>query len=389
MLKKENIYFLFFSLVSTSIGIFTTFLLSNYFSIEDFGKLQYLLTLVGVFTIFYLSGFDITIQKQIFKRNDYIVKYLLKNVMPFSLILLTIISIAIYFFLEKNRELIFYAAIITSIGIFDKTNAILNSKLKFKQLRYLNLYTKVFILIIVLIAIEINFSIETYIIVFTAASIAILIGRILYSQRYLEISNNIFDKHFIIKEGFLTTLSSSYNILANWSEKVILGVLDINSLAIFTIGQLFPKVIKDNVKVILIPTLNFWASKGFEHYKSMIKKYQYIMWIAGILLYVAIYFMAEIIIINFFPKYEDSIMIIQLLSIPLVFKFIENMKMSSMALSKYTNVFNKINNISNTLKIVLVSVLIPLYGVLGAIASILIVETIRFILVTIEFNKLY
>ncbi|WOE70106.1 oligosaccharide flippase family protein [Hydrogenimonas thermophila] len=389
MLKKENIYFLFFSLVSTSIGIFTTFLLSNYFSIEDFGKLQYLLTLVGVFTIFYLSGFDITIQKQIFKRNDYIVKYLLKNVMPFSLILLTIISIAIYFFLEKNRELIFYAAIITSIGIFDKTNAILNSKLKFKQLRYLNLYTKVFILIIVLIAIEINFSIETYIIVFTAASIAILIGRILYSQRYLEISNNIFDKHFIIKEGFLITLSSSYNILANWSEKVILGVLDINSLAIFTIGQLFPKVIKDNVKVILIPTLNFWASKGFEHYKSMIKKYQYIMWIAGILLYVAIYFMAEIIIINFFPKYEDSIMIIQLLSIPLIFKFIENMKMSSMALSKYTNVFNKINNISNTLKIVLVLVLIPLYGVLGAIASILIVETIRFILITIEFNKLY
>ena len=100
------------------------------------------------------------------------------------------------------------------------------------------------------------------------------------------------------------------------------------------------------------------------------------------------YFMVDIIISNFFSKYEESILIAQLLSVTLIFKFVENIKMSSMALSKHTNIFNKINNMSNTLKIVLVLILVNMYGVYGAIASILIVEIFRFVLITKEFIKL-
>lgn len=76
MLKRENIVFLIFSILSIILGLLTTYLLSNYFSIEDFGKLQLLLTLIGIFSIFNLSGFDIVIQKQIFNKNDDIVKCL-------------------------------------------------------------------------------------------------------------------------------------------------------------------------------------------------------------------------------------------------------------------------------------------------------------------------
>lgn len=165
-------------------------------------------------------------------------------------------------------------------------------------------------------------------------------------------------------------------------------MLDVNSLAIFSIGQLFPKVIKDNVKVILTPTLNTWASKGFEYYSSMIKKYQFTLWVIGITLYVTLYFTVDFLISNFFVKYKDSIYIAQLLAIPLMYKFVENIKMSSMALSKHTNVFNRINNISNSIKIILVVILIPLYKIYGAVSAIVIVDIVRFIFVTIEYNKL-
>lgn len=129
MLKRENIVFLIFSILSIILGLLTTYLLSNYFSIEDFGKLQLLLTLIGIFSIFNLSGFDIVIQKQIFNKNDDIVKYVLKNIMPFSLILMTIV-LAVTYFLTEYKDLLLFVFIITSITLFDKTNAILNAKLK-------------------------------------------------------------------------------------------------------------------------------------------------------------------------------------------------------------------------------------------------------------------
>jgi len=108
----------------------------------------------------------------------------------------------------------------------------------------------------------------------------------------------------------------------------------------------------------------------------------------GILMFLFIYFMVDIVISNYFIKYEESILIAQLLSITLIFKFVESIKMSSMALSKHTNIFNKINNITNTFKIILAGSLIPFYEIYGAILSILIVETFKFLLITTEYAKL-
>ena len=131
MLKRENIVFLIFSILSIILGLLTTYLLSNYFSIE----LQLLLTLIGIFSIFNLSGFDIVIQKQIFNKNDDIVKYVL---MPFSLILMTIVLAVTYFL----TDLLLFVFIITSITLFDKTNA----KLKFKE------FTKIFLLFLAILS---------------------------------------------------------------------------------------------------------------------------------------------------------------------------------------------------------------------------------------------
>jgi O-antigen/teichoic acid export membrane protein len=388
MVKKENLVFLLFSIVSISIGILTTYLVSNYLTIEDFGRLQFLLTLVGIGTIFYMSGFDIVIQKQIFDKNDEVVEYILKNVMPFSFILLIFIFSIYYTFIEKNSELLLYATIIVSIGLFDKSNAILNSKLMFKQLRYLELYSKLLLLSLASAAVIFKYTLLTYMVLFSLTSVLIIIVRIFYTKRQLILKDNNIDYENIKDEGIKTTISTSYAILSNWSEKLVLGMLDSNLLAIFVIGQLFPKVIKDNVKILLIPTLNTLASKGFDYYKSMINKYELTLWVFGIIIYTIFYFMVDIIISNFFSKYEESILIAQLLSVTLIFKFVENIKMSSMALSKHTNIFNKINNMSNTLKIVLVLILVNMYGVYGAIASILIVEIFRFVLITKEFIKL-
>jgi len=388
MLKKENFLFLLFSIVSIGLGLLTTYLLSNYFFVEDFGKLQLLLTLIGTFSIFYLSGFDIIIQKEIFNKNDNIVSYVLKKIMPFSFVLM-ILSIGITYFVTDYKDLLLFVFIITSIKLFDKTNTILNAKLKFKELRYLELFSKIILLFIAFISLALKLNILTYIIVFAFISILIMGVRFFVSYKYLNY-NDITVKNYdsIREEGIKTSFSTAYSIIASWSEKLILGIIDPKLLAIFTIGQLFPKVLKDNIKVLLIPTLNSWASEGFEYYKNKIEQYQIFLFIFGIIIYLIMYFMVDFVISNYFLKYENSILIAQLLAVPLIFKFVEIMKMSAMAFSQHTDIFNKINNIVNTMKLILVIILIPIFGVNGAVISILIIEIIRFFLITKEFKKL-
>lgn len=167
-----------------------------------------------------------------------------------------------------------------------------------------------------------------------------------------------------------------------------LGFIDPKILAVFVIGQLFPKVLKDNVKILLTPTLNVWASKGFIHYKKMIELYKLPLWLFGIGLYLLTYFLVDFVISNYFVKYEESIIVAQILAIPLIFKFVITLKMSAMSLSEYTYVFNKINNINNTIKLILISFLIPMFGINGAVSAIVITEVVHFLLITMEFKKI-
>ncbi|WED26874.1 oligosaccharide flippase family protein [Vibrio sp. DW001] len=389
MLKKENFIFLLFSVISMLIGIVSTYLLSNYFTVEDFGKVQLLLTFVGVFSIFGLSGFDVVIQKQIYNKDDGFVYYLLKNIMPLSLMLLTLVVFIILLCIEEDYYLILSAFLISSFNLFDRTSAILNSKLKFKIIRYIELITKVVFFGVVVVSVYIGVNAPNYIFIYTTVGMSIVLFRIIYSKSLLTIKSkpNINYK-YLISGGISTTFSSSFTVFTNYSEKLVLGYLDTSQLAIFTIAQLFPRVLKDNIKIVLSPTLNTWASRGFKYYKTMIRKNEAILWGVGILFYIILYFMVDFFISNFFVKYTDSILISQLLSITIIFKFVESVKMSSMALSDHTPVFNKINNISNTLKILLVTFLVNIYGIYGAVATILIVEVVRFLFMTKEFNRL-
>jgi O-antigen/teichoic acid export membrane protein len=387
MLKKENFIFLVFSIFSMCIGIFSTYLLSSEFTIEDFGRIQLLITFVGFFSIFSLPGLDVIIQKQIYIKEDSFVLYTLKRISPFSFLLLIITALIAYLNMDVNSDLIIPAAIIASFNIFDKTNAILNAKLEFKVMRYLEIITRFAFCFVVIISVYMGLDLYVYIVIYTAFSAFIVVGRIFYSKKFL-INNQNFNYKHLIKEGMNTTYSSSYITLANYSEKLILGYLDMTQLAIFSIGQLFPKLIKDNIKIMLTPTLNVWASRGFIYYKKMILKNEFFLWALGIIFYIVLYFMVELVIKFFFIKYESSIVIAQLLSLTIIFKFVENVKMSSMALSQYTSVFNGINNVVNTLKIILVLCFVYPYGMYGAVFSILMTDCIRFIIITRKFKKL-
>lgn len=388
MINQENVKFFLFSLITLVVGLLSTYLLSNYFTVAQFGQIQLLLALIGISSIFYLSGFDIVIMKAIYAKNDALVFYVFYRIMPFSLGLFLMVSVIYFYFFEQYQDLLKYVIPIIIFAMFEKSNAILNAKLMFKELRYMELISKLILLTITIYVVWSDDSLEQYFLFFVCFSVLIYVLRTTYALNTLTIDGIKKDFKEETNEGYKVAFSTGYTIIASWIEKLILGFIGIESLAIFVIGQLFPKVIKDNIKILLLPSLSMWASKGFNYYQEQIIKYSYILWSIGIFFYIMLFFLVELIIGNFFTEYESSIQIAQLLSITLVFKFIELAKMSSFSLTEHTNIFNKINNITNTLKIALVVILVPVFGIYGAVVSIIFMETIRFLLVSKNFNRL-
>ncbi len=389
MFNKESILFLLFSWVSLALGILITYLLSDYFSVADFGNIQFFITSLGILSIFYLSGYDFSIQKKIFKHDDTYVLYILKRIMPYSLVALLLLLFILRFIEVPHKNLIEIACIVTIFGIFDKFNSILNAKLMFKQMRYIELFTKILLLSTALVTIYFNFDYTQYIFIYASLYALIIIFRILYSLKLLDVgSKKDFNYDETTKEANITSASTIYTIIAIWIERFILGFTDTTLLGIFVIAQIIPRTIKDNVKVFLKPTVNTWAKKGFRYYSLMVKKYQVLLLLMGMASFVIVSIACDMIINAYFTKYTNAILYAQILSISLIIKFLEFVIMTGFSLSKHTMLFNKINTVTNTIKIVTSIILIPIFGIYGAITSILLFEITKSVIVYFSFLKL-
>jgi O-antigen/teichoic acid export membrane protein len=173
------------------------------------------------------------------------------------------------------------------------------------------------------------------------------------------------------------TFSISYAILASWVERLVLGILSPTLLAVFSIAYMIPKMLKDNVKVLLKPTVFTWINLGKAEYLLKLKKYSIFLILVGILVVVVLNVLIYPFVKYIYPKYIDSILFTQFLSIQILFVFYIYVISNYLIYFNFSNGFNMIANKSNSLKIFLSMLLIPLFGINGAVFALLSTELFR------------
>jgi O-antigen/teichoic acid export membrane protein len=377
---KENLLFLIFSVIGILITIINSTILANYYSIEEFGIYQLLLTFIGVLTVFNLTGYDVFIQKKIFLLEIAYFYYVIKRIIPISLIVLWTVNGVLYFVEYDSFKLFFLASILVSFSIFDKLSSLLEINKKFKLLRYIDLSQKILFLCLSLVILSYEINLETFLESFVILYVILICIKIYYSFFLLKGRNSEIDA-FDLKEfnndAIKRTLSISYAIFVSWIERLVLGIISPALLAAFSIAYLVPKILKDNVKVLLKPTVFNWINKGKEEYLENIKKYSKWFILAGLM----VFFMMNVLIypfINFlYPLYIDSIIYSQVLSIQLIFIFYIFSISIYIIYFGSSDAYNEIINITNTMKIILSLILIPIFKIDGAIISILFPELYR------------
>ena len=382
MIKKyqENILFLVFTIIGIIISIANSTILANHFSVEDFGLYQLLLTFIGVLAIFNLTGYDVYVQKKILIEEVAYFYYVLKNIMPLSFIIMCLVLYISYTINFEHFNIFVLAILLMAFSIFDKLFSLLEIKKMFKLLRYIDLFNKMIFLILSIIVMYLQISLETFFYLFIGIYIFMVLAKISYSFyliQYDYVQINKEDLKVFNKDAIKRTSSISYAVLASWIERLVLGLLSPAMLAIFSIAYLVPKMIKDNIKSVLKPTVFKWISLSNEEFLKKIDENKYKFLIMGMSVYIVTIILITPFIELFYPKYLDSIFLSQLLAVPLISIFIVYVFASYILYSKHTHEINKIENISNTLKIVFAIILIPLYKLEGAVISVVAPELMR------------
>ncbi len=390
---RESCFFGGFALLGIGLSIVTAKLLADYLTAHQFGEYQLLGSYVGLLTIFSLSGYGVSIQKRIFANEDWYIGYFIFRVLPCSLLVL-VIGGASFVVLSGDAlldtDLLFLALAVGVFRIFDHSAPILYAKLKFKEVRYLDLLSKLFWVITLVSVMSIEVGFTAILKLYVVYGIMFVLIKMVYAVRSLRSDLNwkirAIDRLAFHSEGMRTTLVATVAIAATHIERLILGILNPSLLALFFIGQVIPSAVKDNGKIFLIPILNTWAKSGSSVNQQNVWKYRYRFFWFGVLMFFGTVLGAPLFIGLLFQDYVEAVYISQILSIPLIFKFLDLGMASSMALGTQTKAFNDINLWVNILKIILGLVLIPVYGINGAIVSVLVFELTRGALVYHRFT---
>jgi len=372
------------------IGLLNVQFLSHHFTISEFGLYQLLMTIIGVFSVASLTGYDNLARRHMINGNDAYILYVYRSVLPVVICILGIIGLAVYFYVDFHKQMTLVALAIVSLMIFDKLGVVLSAKLRFLEYRYFELGGRVAFLGLTICTIAINLAFETFLYLLLALHMAHYLLRAVIALKWVERRASLSSTEITeFNRGALrNSLVIGYATFASWIERLILGFLSPAQLAVFSIGYLITKLVKDNVKAFLTPTLYNWSRRGSELQYLKIEQHKSHFLGIGLLFFFLVAGGGYWTIHLFFPKYQEATLISGVLAIVLVPIFVVYAMAHAMLMSDHIETSNRVEIISNTLKIFISPILVYFFLLWGAAASIIISESVRLGLYYFYFKKI-
>jgi O-antigen/teichoic acid export membrane protein len=379
---RENLLYLIYHGFSMIFAFATVVVLSRYFTVEDFGIYQLVLTLIAVISILKLTGIDMVLQRMIIKKNSLFYKYIQKKYYTYLIIIWLLILFVALLLPFENKYYFLATFLIFPFILIERSAPILLGLLKFKENRELVLFQSFVLFIIAICGVFFKLSIEEYISLHLVIFALIQLFKFIISSKKLNKSNLSSEVDFEVtnenKDIIKTSFVNGYLTISVYIDRLILGFLDPKLLAYLAISQILPRMIKDNIKVFLTPTYFKWVNISDKNSIEKTIHYKWHFILVGLLFYLIIAISSEKFIMIFYGEsYSEAILMMQVLSIPVIFKFLESSISSSIVLIGEFDFYNKINIVFPTLKIILSICLIYFFSIWGAIVAIVSIELIK------------
>ena len=358
---------------------------------ETYGTYKYVLSLVGILSVFTLSGMGTSLTRSVARGFEGSLIPILKEKIKWGLIgSLLSLGIAIYYYLNGNLTLTIcftitaiFLPLMDSLGIY---GTLLNGRKNFRLSTKYDVITKLIssaLIILILIFFKNVFLILfTYFISYTSLRF-IFLKLIIKKQRpnsETESDTISYGKHLSLLE-IIETIAKNLDKILLWH---FLGAV---SLATYFFAIMIPKQMQIFSRQTITLAFPKLANKSIHEIKKtlLIKIQKYFIILVPLTgLYIMI---APYIYKVFFPQYMESIIYSQIFVLIILFTPISHIQTVLTTHAKTKQLY-VLKIILPFLRITLLFSLLPFYGIMGAIAAIIGTNIIRACVLLFFFKKL-
>lgn len=310
-----------------SLAVLAVFM-SRYLSKETYGQYSFLLSIFSALAIFALPGLNTAIYQYSSQKKAGLFLKALKMKLLYSLGgALVLLGFGAYYYFNVSRELALGFFYLASFFPLYFSLTIWKSRLEgkkdfFNSFKYSSLITFFSTAAIVLMLIYNKANVTT--LLFTNLSITVFFNLLFLLLVRKDAEKDEKDKKMLEYGVFLTKISL-LGIISVYADKWILGFLVTHAeYAVYAIALIIPETLGGLLKSVL----NISTPKFVEYkYKDALNKILSKFWLLAIAMIVfivaAILLTPYVVEIVFTSKYEDSILISQIILVSLFFYFFE------------------------------------------------------------------
>jgi O-antigen/teichoic acid export membrane protein len=344
----------------------------------------------GAFT---LSGMDTTISQAVTKGYDYTLLSGSFIKLKWSLFTALVVCTIGVYYLFANDELLGYSFVVTGL-LFpllyasSPYTAFFTGKKQFRKIAIDNISKNIIVTLSTLaIALYVQ-DILWIVIVYLGSNTLISATRFWLLARTVT-SNSKDNGNSILAFGKHLSYMDIFSTITTHIDKIVVfQLLGATSLAIYVLAQAPIKQIQGMSKILRTLLIPKFSGKTIVEFKRVIPhKFGVFMWVSiGIVIIYCV--IAEYAFSLLFPKYMEAVIYSQFLSVSLLtMPFIFHTQ-AFIALNRTRELYI-LNVTKPVIKIGLLLLLVPPYGIWGAVASFLIFYLIHFATLVYFFNRVY
>jgi O-antigen/teichoic acid export membrane protein len=360
-------------IVSSGAAFLASIAFANLLAPETFGIYKYILSINSLLLITTLAGMDSAVTQSVARGYEGTLALGVKTKMKWG-VFGTIISlgIALYYFFQGNMVLAI-AFSITAVFVpfsesFDMFNSLLWGKKLFEVQTKYNVIKKIIALAIV---IGIIFLTQNIYFILIAYFLSTILPNIyfLHRTKKIHISNNNVDPD-AIKYG--KNLSAIYIIgllVAELDKILVFHYIGPINLAIYSLAVAPTDQIKGllkNVNSLAMPQL---SNRTPEEIKKGVWRKVLTLTLFTTLIILFYILLAPLFFRLFFPKYLDSVLYSQFLSLSIISAVVAGFFYTILESQKAQKELYKYNAYSNSISILILFPLVYYYGIWGAVLS--------------------
>ena len=361
--------------VSSIIAFLLSLLFANFLPPVVFGKYRFILSIANILAIPTLAGINIAIVRSVASGFDGSIFSAIKTRLRGGIVtMIGSLGLSLYYFINANNELaIVFIIVAVFLPFFDSLSiwqSILTGKKQFKKITKYQVISQVISLITMSSVLILT---DNLFIIVLGYFIPWTLTRLWFFRRSLKkfITNTRVDPE-VHSYGKHLTLMNILGIIANNIDKIILfHLLGAAQVSFYVFAIAIPEQIKNLARKISTIALPKFAEKEIRDIKQNIWKKIFLYIIALSTITVVYVLLTPLIFKIFFPQYIDVVFLSQIFSISIIAVALF-IPLNIMQSHKEIKKLYWFNITIAVFKILLMTILIYFFGLLGALLALVI-----------------